>query len=176
MKKVLVISGHPDIKSSQANSMIIDNLEKHSNVKVRNLIEAYPDFKISIDNEIKALVEADVVILQFPFHWYNVPAILKQWIDAIVTPLVYGKHKGALQNKTLIISTTTGGPEVSYSKEGYNKYTMKQFLLPLIKLGDSLGMKVQDLVITHSCSNSDPSLKERLNLHSNRLITNFHSE
>ena len=92
------------------------------------------------------------------------------WIDTISTPLVYGEYKGALTHKSLIISTTTGGPEESYSPTGYNKHTMEEFLLPITKLGDSLGMNVNDPIITHGALAQGVGLEERLYHHANRII------
>jgi putative NADPH-quinone reductase len=134
-------------------------------VNIVHLIQEYPDFQIDAEAEISRLREADIIVLQFPFHWYGVPAILKMWIDSITTPMVYGKQKGILKGKSFIISTTTGGPAESYSATGYNKYTMKEFLLPLLKLGDSLGMNVLEPIVMHSASGDSDSVNYKAQKH-----------
>jgi len=67
-----------------------------------------------------------------------------------------------LKGKTFILSTTTGGPEESYQTSGYNKYTMKEFLLPILKLGDSLEMNVLDPIVLHSAMFQDEVGKQAL--------------
>jgi putative NADPH-quinone reductase len=176
MHDTVVISGHPNPEQSYANKTILKYLETRKGLHVNHLIELYPDYQVNAEKEINALIRAKNVVLQFPFHWYGVPAILKIWIDSITTPMVYGQFKGALKNKTLVISTTTGGPAESYSSTGYNKYTMKEFLLPIIKLGDSLGMNVLEPVISHSASTKDAGLEERLRQHANSILAIINME
>jgi putative NADPH-quinone reductase len=165
MKKIKIISGHPNIVDSIANRTILNVLEKENNFTISNLMNNYSDYKVDSDKEIKNLLDSDVIVLQFPFHWYGVPAILKMWIDSITTSLVYGPNKGGLKGKTFILSTTTGGPEDSYQENGYNKFKMKELLLPLLKLGDSLEMIVLEPVVLHSAIFKDETGK--LNLENN---------
>jgi putative NADPH-quinone reductase len=174
MKKITVIAGHPNMDSSTANKTIINILEKESNIKIINLMANYSDYKVDAEKEINNLLESDVIVLQFPFHWYGVPAILKMWIDSITTPLVYGPNKGGLKGKKFVLSTTTGGPKEAYQASGYNKYTMKELLLPLLKLGDSLEMDVLDPIVLHSAMFQDEDGKNDLisnaNQHALKLV------
>jgi putative NADPH-quinone reductase len=176
MKKITIISGHPDIENSMANKSIVECMEEWYNANIVHLIEEYPDFQIDVEAEISRVKEADIIVLQFPFHWYGVPAILKMWIDSITSPLVYGKQKGALKGKLLIISTTTGGPAESYNSEGYNKYTMREFLLPLLKLGDSLGMNVLEPVVMHSAKSDSELVNFRAQKHALKIIEQIEME
>ena len=162
MKNIIVISGHPDIDNSTANKTIVDVLEKENNIKISKLMSTYSDYRIDANKEINNLLDADVIVLQFPFHWYGVPAILKMWIDSITTPLVYGPNKGGLKEKTFLLSTTTGGPSESYQSDGYNKFTMEELLLPLLKLGDSLEMDVLKPLVLHSAMFQDDEGKNLL--------------
>jgi putative NADPH-quinone reductase len=162
MTNTIVISGHPDIEKSNANKAILEVLEKECNIAINRLLPAYSDYNIDADKEIEKIRAADVVVLQFPFHWYGVPAILKMWLDSVTTPLVYGPLKGSMKGKTFILSTTTGGPEESYQPDGYNKHTMKKFLLPLLKLADSLEMHVAVPFVLHSAVARDGAGKELL--------------
>ncbi len=174
MKNIVVISGHPDLDNSTANKTIVGVLEQENNFKISKLMDAYSDYQIDVDKEIQNLLNADVIVLQFPFHWYGVPAILKMWIDRITTPLVYGPHKGGLKGKSFLLSTTTGGPLESYQSSGYNKYTMKELLLPLLKLGDSLEMNILEPQVLHSAVFHDPdgqkSLQNNAKQHALQLI------
>ncbi len=69
--------------------MIIDFLEKENNIKISKLMSTYSDYKIDANKEINNLLDADVIVLQFPFHWYGVPAILKMWIERENILIIY---------------------------------------------------------------------------------------
>lgn len=103
MSKIVVISGHPDLEQSHTNRIILDSLQTSLNdVEVRYLDRLYPDFKIDIEAEQKALLPAETIVLQFPFYWYSVPAILKKWIDDVFSyNFAYGSKGDKLQGKTL---------------------------------------------------------------------------
>ena len=82
MSRILIISGHPDLQQSWTNRLIINTLEQEvSDLNVRRLDQRYPDFNIDVASEQQALLDAEIVVLQFPFYWYSVPALLKQWLD-----------------------------------------------------------------------------------------------
>jgi len=176
MARIIIVSGHPSIEKSLANKSILKSMREMDTVNIVDLIQEYPDFQIDAEAEISRLKEADLIVIQFPFHWYGVPAILKMWIDSITTPMVYGKQKGILKGKSLIISTTTGGPAESYSATGYNKHTMKEFLLPLLKLGDSLGMNVLEPVVMHSASGDSDSVNYKAQKHARFIIEQIEKE
>ena len=80
MNKVILISGHPDLKNSLSNRTIVEELKRLSpEVEIRKLDELYPNYKIDIEAEQKALIDADLIIWQFPMFWYGLPALLKKW-------------------------------------------------------------------------------------------------
>ena len=151
MKKTLVIVGHPDLNGdSLANRIIIDRLKLESDVEIRNLAELYPDFAIDVAAEQDALLRADTIVLQFPFHWYSVPGILKEWIDKVLAyGFAYGSTGTKLNGKNFLISTTIGGPVDAYGPEGYNTYTIEELLRPLRQTGNLCGMKSIDPVVSH---------------------------
>lgn len=118
MSRILVISAHQDLNQSTSNRLILNTLEEKlgSQVSVRRLTELYPDFNIDVAAEQQALVEADVVVFQFPLFWYNVPAILKKWLDDVWTyGFAYGEGGNKLQGKKLLVSLTTGGVAEVYT-------------------------------------------------------------
>lgn len=75
--------------------------------------------------EQKKLTECDLLILQFPIWWFSMPAILKGWVDRVLTMgFAYGGGKwydqGGLKGKRAMLAITTGGPEASYLERGIN--------------------------------------------------------
>ena len=142
MKKVLIICGHPDYKNSLANKTILSEIEKNCpQVEIRKISELYPDCKIDVKVEQNALESADVIIFQFPTHWYNVPGILKIYIDTVMEHgWAYGSEGTALKGKIFIISTTAGAPEVAYSENGVMKHKLEDFYFNIAQYAALCGM------------------------------------
>lgn len=133
MKNIVIVSGHPDFKNSLANKTILEEIAKNCpQVEIRQLSELYPDCNIDVKAEQKALEKADVIVFQFPTHWYSVPAILKLYIDKVMEHgWAYGSKGNALKGKSFIISTTLGAPENVYSADGAMKHTVEDFYFNL---------------------------------------------
>ena len=142
MKKIVIVCGHPDIKNSVANKTILDEIAKNCpEVEIRKLCELYPDCKFDIKAEQKALESADVIVFQFPTHWYNVPGILKLYIDTVMEHgWAYGSKGTALKGKDFIISTTVGAPENVYSAEGAMKHKVEDFYFNLVQYAALCGL------------------------------------
>ena len=69
------------------------------------------------------LLEADLLIFQFPLWWFGLPAILKGWVDRVLAAgLIYGAGKwysnGEFRNRRAMLCLTTGGPENMYTPRG----------------------------------------------------------
>ncbi|MFG3341120.1 NAD(P)H-dependent oxidoreductase [Glycomyces sp. NPDC048151] len=88
--------------------------------------------KGEIAEDIKAeqakLLEADLVLLQFPLWWYSVPAIMKGWFDRVFTN-GFGYRPssdwprfgdGVLKGKRAMVIVTTGAAESHLSDRGVN--------------------------------------------------------
>lgn len=112
--KVLVIYSHSYQENSRANRVIVDALKAVEGVSVRNLEELYPDGQVDVAAEQAALLEADVIVLQHPIFWFNVPSLLKRWMDTV---LHYGFAFGdsyKLEGKKFLQSYTTGSSAQFY--------------------------------------------------------------
>ncbi|MFM2590433.1 NAD(P)H-dependent oxidoreductase [Vibrio sp. TBV020] len=151
MSKVVVISGHPNLESSYTNKVILEQLkEKIESIDIRRLDDMYPDYQIDVEQEQNALLDADVVVLQFPFYWYSMPALLKKWVDDVMAfNFAYGPEGDKLKGKALIISTTIGGPAESYDPLGYNHFTIEQLLYPIQQTAYLAGMNYQKPIYTN---------------------------
>lgn len=146
MSKVLVISGHPDLDLSLANRTILGDLSDEAGVSIetRYLDRLYPDFKVDVAAEQAALITADVIVWQFPFHWYALPALLKKWVDdVLVFGFAHGKGGDKLRGKKLILSFTTGAPEAAYAHGEAMSYTVEEFLPPLRQTATLCGLDLQ---------------------------------
>lgn len=86
-----------------------------------------------IKKEQEKLLWADVVIFQFPFWWFGMPAILKGWIDRVFAcGFAYGVGQydeknygsrygeGTFEGKKGMLSITIGGRKDQYGPRGIN--------------------------------------------------------
>ncbi|ALO42711.1 NAD(P)H-dependent oxidoreductase [Pseudoalteromonas phenolica] len=151
MSKVVVISGHPNLKESYTNTVILEQLETSvSNLTVRRLDALYPDYKIDVQAEQDAIIDADIIVLQFPFYWYSIPALLKKWLDDVFSyNFAYGAQGDKLKDKALLLSFTVGGPEESYTPLGYNHFSIEELIKPLQQTAYMAKMNFVKPVFTH---------------------------
>jgi len=178
MSKVVVISGHPNLESSYTNKVILQQLTQDvESIDVRRLDALYADYQIDVEAEQKALLDAQVVILQFPFYWYSVPALMKKWIDDVFSfNFAYGPEGDKLKGKDFIISTTIGGPAESYDPLGYNHFTVEQLLHPIQQLAYLAGMNYQKPVYTNGMVyipgvyNTQEGVEEKARDHAKRIV------
>ncbi|WP_167343124.1 NAD(P)H-dependent oxidoreductase [Nonlabens sp. SY33080] len=141
MKKTLVLFAHPRFEDSRANATLIDRLFSKSHITLHDLYETYPDFHINVRKEQKLLEEHDIIIWHHPLYWYSSPAILKQWMDMVLEfNWAYGPEGNMLQGKTVFNVITTGGSREVYCSQGYNSYTINEFLRPFEQTANLCGM------------------------------------
>lgn len=177
MKHIRVISGHPDLASSNANSLILEQLAASvEGLSITRLDQRYPDYRIDVEREQAELMQADIVVLQFPFYWYSVPALLKKWIDDVFSyGFAYGSTGNKLNGKTLLASFTVGGPDTSYSPLGYNHFSIEQLLHPLQQTAYLAGMDFK-AVYTHQMVyipgvyNELEEVHDRATAHTGKLV------
>lgn len=177
--KVLVISGHPNLEQSHTNTVILEQLSSGlEQVEIRRLDALYPDYNINIEAEQQALIEAQVVVLQFPFYWYSMPALMKKWMDDVFAfNFAFGAEGDKLKGKDLFLSFTVGGPQESYDPLGYNHFNIEQFIRPLQQTAYLAGMNYRKPVYTHGMVyipgvyNKLEDVQARALDHANRLIS-----
>ena len=153
MKKILVISGHPNLQDSVANTAILNHVTTAlPHAKIRKLDELYPDEVFDIELEQQALLAADIIVWQFPFHWYALPALLKKWLDQV---FLHGFSHGSnakLGGKQLILSFTTGAPEVAYAPNAIMQHSLETLLAPFDSLAALCNLDIQAPVYTTGVS------------------------
>ena len=129
MNKVLILFAHPRLENSRINRRLVREIPDDEGITFRDLYEAYPDFNIDVEKEKKLLLEHDVIIWQHPFYWYSSPPILKQWIDMVLEyGWAYGHGGDKLSGKLIFNSITSGGNDEAYCPDGYNCFTIPDFL------------------------------------------------
>ena len=141
MSKILVLFAHPALEKSRVNKRLINQIENIENVTFHDLYEEYPDFYIDIKREQKLLTENDIIIFHHPLYWYSIPALLRQWEDLVLEHnWAYGSKGNALVGKKLIQVITTGGSSQAYKKNSVNRFTVREFLIPIEQTAVLCGM------------------------------------
>jgi NAD(P)H dehydrogenase (quinone) len=99
-------------------------------------LEAGSDLTPDILAEQAKLERADGVVLQFPIWWFSMPAIMRGWVDRVMTMgwAYGGSHgiydKAGLRGRRAMLSVTTGGPESMWTDTGVNG-RMEDILYPI---------------------------------------------
>jgi glutathione-regulated potassium-efflux system ancillary protein KefG len=140
-RKVLLLFAHPAFQRSRVNRALLHAAGQVEGVTVHDLYETYPDFLIEVADEQRLVLEHDVVVFQHPFFWYSTPAIMKEWLDLVLTHgWAYGDEGTALHGKTLAQAISTGGPAEAYQRGGYNHFTIRELLAPYEQTARLCGM------------------------------------
>jgi len=150
----LVILAHPHFDQSIANKAIIEELSRSDiDFEIRNLSALYPTFQIDVKAEQEALLKHQEVIFQYPFYWYNMPAILKHWFDEVFTyQFAYGSQGDKLKGKYFIASFTVGAPESEYHTLGEHHFKVYEFCKNLAQTAYYTQMKYVEPLYFHGTS------------------------
>ena len=138
----LFIVAHPYLERSRANRAVTEAVMDVQGVTVRRLYDLYPYFNINVNVEQKLLEENDLIVVQHPFYWYSMPALLKQWLDEVwLSGWAYGPGGDKLRGKKFLLSLSVGGAEEVYSPAGSNRFSMETLLSPWNQTVHLCGMK-----------------------------------
>lgn len=149
-KQILILFAHPALEKSRVNRHLIRAVEGLDAVTVHDLYEAYPDFHINVKFEQDLLCAHDIIVFHHPFYWYSSPALLKEWQDLVLEHgFAYGNEGIALRGKKLLSAITTGGGEQAYCQEGYNRFTIRELLVPFAQTAHLCGMEYLPPFVVH---------------------------
>lgn len=131
MRRVLILFAHPRFEKSRVNRSLLSALPLSEAITLHDLYERYPDHNIDVEAEKQLLAAHDVLIWHHPFYTFSAPAILKQWMDLVLEyGWAHGEGGNALKDKTAFNVVTTGGSRESYGPDGFNRFTLHEFLRP----------------------------------------------
>ncbi|MFD1275151.1 NAD(P)H-dependent oxidoreductase [Streptomyces kaempferi] len=138
--RTLVLLGHPDLARSRINQAMAGAARGLDHVTLHDLHAVYPDRRLDIAAEQRLVSDNEVIVLQFPLHWYSVPGFLKQWLDEVMTRGFAYDTRGLLTGKTLLVVTSTGGVADAYRPGAFHRFTMTELLRPLEQTAHRMGM------------------------------------
>ena len=147
---ILVLAAHPNWRESRVNRRLLAAAQDLPHVEVQDLYGSYPDYDIDVAAEQSRTRAASVIVLLHPVQWYSMPALLKLWLDDVLTyGWAYGPGGTALRGKDLWLVATTGGPESSYHPQSYNRYFFDAFLPPYEQTAALCGMRFLPPLLLH---------------------------
>ena len=148
--KVLLLYAHPESQDSVANRVLLKPAMQLSNVTVHDLYAHYPDFFIDIPHEQALLREHDVIVFQHPLYTYSCPALLKEWLDRVLSRgFASGPGGNQLAGKYLRSVITTREPENAYRHDALNRYSLRELLRPLSRTAGMCRMHWMSPIIVY---------------------------
>lgn len=154
----LVIFAHPVLERARVGRGLLAAVEGAPEIEVRDLYELYPDFTIDAEAEQQALLRHDRIILQFPFYWYSAPALMKEWMDIVLTyGFAYGEEGVALKGKTLACAISTGGGAAAHQTGGDSRFPVEDFLKPFDHAASLCSMRWAKPFVVHGAGVLTPA-------------------
>lgn len=93
-------------------------------------------YQLDILREQDRVSRADLVILQFPYWWYGMPAILKGWADRVLSSdFAYSDSQmfssGLFAGKSAMVAMTTGGTKHELEADAHITGSVEHNLRPI---------------------------------------------
>lgn len=142
--KTLVIVSHPYLNQSTIIQALQHSVQELKNVTVRNLESLYGNDSesINVQAEQDACKGMDRIVFLYPTHWFNLTPMLKAYLNKVWTyGWAFGPGGDALKEKELVVVTSAGASEYTYSHDGLIKSSMEEVLTPLKASALYVGMK-----------------------------------
>ncbi len=158
MSKTLLLLAHPQMEASRANKALLAAVWWRPGIEVVDLYAASPEGQIDVDAQVRHLLQADRIVLQFPMQWYSIPSLLKEWQDQVLTRMMYlafEQEGRQLKGKPLLAAITAGAQEADYRQEGRNRFTVEELLLPLEATAHRCGFQWQEPFVVYDAREAD---------------------
>ena len=172
--KTMVVISHPTIQTSSSQQFFLATLKGEDFVTIRHLDEVWSEAKPHFTRVIeeKALVEsgAQRLILQFPMYWYQAPAVMKEWIDTVMSK----SATFAKQIKELGIVVTLGVKEEAFRAGGKEQFTISELLRPFQALANAMRWKYLPIFEVHQFDYKTEVAKQVLLVEYLQYVTKDH--
>lgn len=165
---ILILAAHPELRHSRVSRRLMEVVRGRPDVAVRDLYAHYPDFVIDVAAEQAAAAAARLIVWLHPIHWYGMPALMKLWVDEVLTlGWAYGRGGTALHGKDLWLVVSTGGTEAAYQPDGYNRRRFDAFLPPYAQTAALCGLRFLPPLVLHGAHEIDDAVIEA---HARRFV------
>ena len=161
MTKILIIMSHPDVAQSSSQQFLLAAIKGEEQIQIRHLESILAEQENNhFDKRIEraCLQEADRIILQFPFYWYQCPSVMKQWMDEVLTLNLSQKNK----EKELGIVVIVGAKKERYAAGGSVGFGIEELLRPYQALANQLGWNYQTPFVVYQFQYLPETQKQQL--------------
>lgn len=156
MAKILLQFAHPALEKSRVHATLLHHARRIPDITINDLYQQYPLFDIDVEREQDLLLAHDIFIFQHPLYWYSFPALIKQWQDLVLEHgWAYGRNGRMLEGKKFFHVITSGGRAESYRKEGYNAFSIHDFLRPVERTAKLCRMTYWPPYVVHGTHRMD---------------------
>lgn len=163
--KTIVYLAHPDVASSTSHQFLLSSGKEITTCDYVDLMTEFEENDHSFDvlRERERLLQYERVIFQFQLYWYQAPAIMKQWLDAVLdqdatSPVFYKQLTG----KELGIVLIAGVKADHYQAGAREQVTISELLSPYEALARHFGMKYLAPLAIHQFNYMDEAMKFEL--------------
>lgn len=165
--QTLIIVAHPELARSNTQPFFKAAIENFSNVTWHPLAA---DF--NVEQEQSLLLQNDRIILEFPLYWYSAPALLKQWMDTVMTTKFAAGHQYALEGKELGIVVSTGDNGNAFQAGAAEKFTISELMRPFEAFANKTKMMYLPILAVHQFLYLEPDAQQRLMVAYQQYTTN----
>ena len=169
----IFIAGNPHADQSAFIEAIQPTVHAHG-IEWIALADETTNGEFDVPSFQARLASSSTIILHFPLYWYSPPALVKQWLDSILTSgWAFPGATSKLRGKTLVLSVTTGSPLSTFQPYGSNGSTLEELLLPLERTATYCGMNWGGVVASqwNTASSDEATLNTRAAQHVEALLT-----
>ena len=137
--KTLVIVSHPYPERSVMTLGMQQAAEQVAGATVRNLetLYGFDTRNIDADREYQLMQQHDRVVFVFPTHWFNIPPMMKAWLNDVWGSVGPGLWAG----KEMLLVTTASGGSSTYGPSGRVGVRLKDVFLPMQASAAHAGME-----------------------------------
>ncbi|MBU2956081.1 NAD(P)H-dependent oxidoreductase [Paracoccus sp. 1_MG-2023] len=158
MARILHIFAHPGLASSRINAAMWGAARRVRDVTSVDLYAENPRYEIDVKAQQDRLEAHDVLVMQFPIFWYSCPALMKEWIDLVLSRgFAYGVGGDRLAGRTMLLAVSTSAPAEAFGPEGYQNFPLRTFLTPFEQTARLAGMRFAAPYVRHDALHGDPA-------------------
>jgi len=169
---VYVLAAHPNLRESRVNRRLQEAARSLPGVDVNDLYTTSTDYEFDVPREQARCEAAQLIVLLHPIQWYSMPALMKLWLDEVLTfGWAYGSGT-ALRGKDLWLVASTGGSEASYRPQDYNRYFFDAFLPPYEQTAALCGLRfLPPMMLFGAHRASEQQIAEHVSIFRDRLAS-----
>lgn len=159
--------GHPQIEDSSTQQFLKEAADLSE-------VTWYPvsTFDVEVAKEQALIEQTDRLVLQFPLYWYSAPAVLKNWLDQVLTRhFAYPDAMGSLVGKELGIAVSLGSPAKSFAAGAKESFSLSQIMIPFQALANKLQMTFLPTFVIDQFGYQSEEMKAKLLIDYQRYLT-----